>query len=80
MEFIATITKIMNTNDNILGVYVNFNEDQSGFIPLSQLKLKNKQIKKFKEGRLPDYLQVGKQLKVKIIRNNGEYHDLAVVK
>ena len=80
MEFIATITKIMNTNDNILGVYVNFNEDQSGFITLSQLKLKNKQIKKFKEGRLPDYLQVGKQLKVKIIRNNGEYYDLAVVK
>ena len=80
MEFIATITKIMNTNDNILGVYVNFNEDQSGFITLSQLKLKNKQIKKFKEGRLPDYLQVGKQLKVKIIRTNGEYHDLAVVK
>jgi len=79
MEFIATITKVNNSNENIFGVHVNFNNGQTGFIPLSQLQLKNKQVNAFKNGKVPDNLQVGKQIKVQIIKNDGEYIDLKVV-
>lgn len=79
MEFIATITKVNNSNEDIFGVYVNFNNGQTGFIPVSQLQLKNKQVNAFKNGKVPDNLQVGKQIKVQIIRTDGEYTDLKVV-
>jgi hypothetical protein len=77
MEYQGLISQV-NT-DGFKGVYVNFDGDKSGFIMPHDLKLTSRQKNKFASGKIPECLQVGKIINVKIIRSNGQYNDLKMV-